>query len=102
MPSPPSGFGERLKSRGRPADLFCVSSPSEIAAPYGSASLMALVRDFDRDAATHRRLIREILQTQRESFYAAAIEILKGDTDSRAVQFLVALLVSANLLFRAL
>jgi HEAT repeat protein len=79
-----------------------VSSPSEIAAPYGSASLMALVRDFDRDAATHRRLIREILQTQRESFYAAAIEILKGDTDSRAVQFLVALLVSANLLFRAL
>ena len=67
-----------------------------------SAALFALVRDFDRDAAGHRKRIGEILHYQPESFYATTIEILKRDTDSRAVQCLVTLLVSHNLVFRAL
>jgi HEAT repeat protein len=63
---------------------------------------VSLVRDFDRDAVAHRRRISDFLQYQPESFYTATIEILKEDMDSRAVQFLVTLLVSENLLFRAL
>jgi hypothetical protein len=69
---------------------------------YGPAALVALVRDFDRDAASCRKRISEILQYEPESFYATTIEILKRDTDSRAAQFLVALMLSQNLIFRAL
>jgi hypothetical protein len=89
------------------ADLIYVSSSLEtpapyIPAPYSSASLVALVRDFDRNAAVHRTLIREVQQYQPESFYATAIGILKAGADSRGVEFLVGLLISQNLLFRAL
>jgi hypothetical protein len=64
--------------------------------------LAALVRDFDRDAVTNRKRITEFLQCEPEGFYVAAVEILKKDADSRASQYLVALLVYGNLLFRAL
>jgi hypothetical protein len=60
------------------------------------------VRDFDRDAVASRKRITEFLQFQPEAFYGAAVEILKKDTDSRAAQYLVALLIQGNLLFRAL
>ena len=63
---------------------------------------MALVRDFDQDSVGNRDRISEILQYQPEVFYATAIEILKQDANSRATQYLVTLLVSQNLLFRAL
>jgi hypothetical protein len=63
---------------------------------------VALVRDFDRDSVTIRKRITEFLQYEPEVFYAAAIEVLKQDMDSRAAQYLVALFVHGNLLFRAL
>jgi len=68
---------------------------------YSSAALVAVVRDFDRDAVTNRTRITEFLQAEPEAFYLTAIEILKNDVDSRAAQYLVALLVHSNLLFRA-
>jgi HEAT repeat protein len=61
-----------------------------------------VVRDFDRDAVANSQRIGEILQVEPEGFYLAAIEILKKDMDSRAAQYLVTLLVSQDLLFRAL
>ena len=79
-----------------------MSSPAELQARDSPGSLVALVRDFDSDAVAYRRRISDFLQYQPESFYTATIEILKEDMDSRAVQFLVTLLVSENLLFRAL
>jgi HEAT repeat protein len=84
------------------ADLLYVTPPTEIQAPYSPGSLVSLVRDFDRDAVAHRRRISDFLQYQPELFYTTTIEILKKDMDSRAVQFLVTLLVSQNFLFRAL
>ena len=78
-----------------------MSSLSETQALYSPAALTALVRDFDRDAAANRKRINEILQYQPEVFYRTAIEILKQDLDSRAAQYLVTLLVSQDLLFRA-
>ena len=82
------------------ADLFNVSSLPETL--NGPAALAALVRDFDRDAVANRKRIDEILQYHPEAFYMTTIEILKKDIDSRAAQYLLALLVSQNLLFQAL
>jgi len=79
-----------------------VATLPETHAAYGAAALAALVRDFDRDAAASRRRISEILQYQPEAFYETTIETLKKDADSRAAQYLVTLLISQNLLFRAL
>jgi hypothetical protein len=63
---------------------------------------VALVRDFDRDALANSKCISEILRHHREVFYSTSVEILKYDADSRAAQYLVKLLVTGNLLFRAL
>jgi len=79
-----------------------VSSLVETQVLYSPAALAALVRDFDRDAITNRKHITEFLQFEPEGFYLTAVEILKKDMDSRAAQYLVALLVHGNLLFRAL
>lgn len=79
-----------------------MSGPPEIALTYSSAALVALVRDFDRDANAARKLIRDILQFEPETFYSTTIEILKNGVDSPGARFLVTLLVSQNLLFRAL
>jgi len=79
-----------------------VSALPEPQAFYSPAALAALVRDFDRDAVGNRKRISEILQFDSECFYLTAIEILKKDLDSRAAQYLISLLVSRNLLFRAL
>jgi hypothetical protein len=79
-----------------------VSSLLETQVLYSPAALAALVRDFDRDAVTNRKHITEFLQFEPEGFYLTAVEILKKDMDSRASQYLVALLVHGNLLFRAL
>ncbi len=46
--------------------------------------------------------IRELLESDPESFYSGAIAILKKADDSRGSQYLVELLVSYNLLLRAL
>lgn len=79
-----------------------MSSLSENRSLYTPAVLLALVRDFDRDAAANQGRISEILQNEPEIFYRTTIEILEKDTGSRAAQHLVALLISGGLLLRAL
>jgi hypothetical protein len=63
---------------------------------------LTLVRDFDRDTVANRKLMSDFLQREPEVFYRTTIAILKKETGSRAAQYLVALLISGNLLFRAL
>jgi hypothetical protein len=64
--------------------------------------LEALVHYFDRDAAGNGRLIRELLQKDRQSFYAAAIEILRTRDDSRGSQYLISVLAAGDLLLPTL
>ena len=64
--------------------------------------LAALVRNFDRDATGNRKLIRELVENDCESFYCGAVEVLKQADDSRGSQYVVALLVAYDLLLRAL
>ncbi len=61
-----------------------------------------LVHGFDRDAARHGPLIRKLLRTDREAFYAGAIELLRTQDESRGVQFLISVLAADELLLRAL
>ena len=70
--------------------------------PGGKAALESLLRNFASDMVRHRQLIRELLDSDREAFLAHTIEILKTDTDSRGVRYLMSLLLSENLLFQAL
>ena len=61
-----------------------------------------LVKNFEADAATSRQQIRDLLDNDRDLFYATSIEILKSTADSRGAQYLVALLVSNGMLLQAL
>jgi len=79
-----------------------VEAPTGIPGPGGSAALERLLRNFASDMVRHRQLIRELLDSDREAFLAHTIEILKTDTDSRGVRYLMSLLLSENLLFEAL
>jgi HEAT repeat protein len=63
---------------------------------------LALVRDFDRDTVANRKRMSDFLQRDPEVFYRTTIEILRKDAEARAAQHLVALLISGDLLFRAL
>jgi HEAT repeat protein len=67
-----------------------------------NATLQALVRYFDRDAVENRKLIRGLLDSDREAFYSSALDILKDQNDSRGCQYLVTLFVAYGLLLRAL
>jgi hypothetical protein len=64
--------------------------------------LEALVRNFERDVAENRKLIRDQLDDDPEAFYRNAIALLKNTDESRGFQHLVVLLVSNGLLVRAL
>jgi hypothetical protein len=64
--------------------------------------LEALVRNFERDVAENRKLIREQLDNDPEAFYRNSIGLLKNADESRGFQHLVVLLVSNGLLLRAL
>jgi HEAT repeat protein len=66
------------------------------------SNLQALVRHFDRDAVENRKLIRQLLESDRDTFYASALQILKSQNDSRGCQYLVTLFVAFDLLLRAL
>jgi hypothetical protein len=66
------------------------------------AVLGNLVRNFEADPSVSRQQIRDILDNNREIFYATSIEILKSTEDSRGAQYLVALLVTNGMLLRAL
>jgi HEAT repeat protein len=65
-------------------------------------SLEGLVRNFEPDAPANRKLIRDIFDSDREIFYRSAIDILRTASDSRGVQYLVALMVANGMLVRAL
>ncbi|MEI9971685.1 MAG: HEAT repeat domain-containing protein [Ignavibacteriota bacterium] len=78
-----------------------MSSVLETQAVYTPALLTGLVRDFDREPLLSRKRISEFLQAEPEVFYLTAIGILQKELDSRAAQYLVALLVYAGMLFRA-
>jgi hypothetical protein len=65
-------------------------------------ALERLVRDFEADAVTNRKLIRDIFDSDQELFYEGALDILKTSSDSRGSQHLVALLVANGMLARAL
>ena len=67
-----------------------------------NASLQALVRHFDRDAVENRKLIRDLLERDRDGFYSSALDILRTQGDSRGCQYLVTLFVAYDLLRRAL
>ena len=64
--------------------------------------LEALVRNFERDVAENRKLIREQLDNDPEVFYKNAIALLTNSDESRGFQHLVVLLVSGGFLLRAL
>ncbi len=65
-------------------------------------ALTNLITNFETDAAESRKQIRDLLDNNRELFYATSVEILKASGDSRGGQYLVALMVSTGLLLRAL
>src|ERR1039458_2200696 len=84
------------------ADLIYVSSLPQIREPRNRAALEAMVRNFSSDPVRYRHSIHELLDDDRDAFLTNVVRILKSDTDSRAVQYLLALLVSENLLYDAL
>jgi hypothetical protein len=61
-----------------------------------------LVKNYDCDAASHGRLIRELLKADRRGFYSGAIEILRTCDESRGAQHLITVLASGELLTPAL
>jgi HEAT repeats len=65
-------------------------------------SLEGLVRNFEADATTNRKLIRDIFDSDRTVSYSCAIEILKSTGDSRGAQYLIALIVANGMLLQAL
>jgi hypothetical protein len=64
--------------------------------------LEALVRNFERDVAENRKLIRDQLDNGPEAFYRNSIALMKSADESRGFQHLVLLLVSSGFLLRAL
>lgn len=65
-------------------------------------ALGSLVRNFEADAVASRQQIRNLLDNEREHFYASSVSILRTSGDSRGAQYLVALLVSNGMLLQAL
>jgi HEAT repeat protein len=57
-------------------------------------SLDSVVRNFESDAITNRKLIRDIFDSDHEIFYRSAVDILRTASDSRGAQYLVALMVA--------
>ncbi len=60
------------------------------------------MRNFERDASRSGKLVRELLETNRDAFYSAAIDLLRNPHDTRGSQCLITTLVGNNLLFTAL
>ena len=66
------------------------------------SKLTALMRDFDRDGVTSRRLIDELLQVGSDAFREAAVQVLNGAGDTRAAQCLIGVLAENGLLLPVL
>ena len=74
----------------------------DLSAEDSRTTLQALVQGFNRDAAGSRKLMRDLLDNDRQSFYSSAIEVLKTQDDSPAFQYLATLLATSDLLLPAL
>jgi hypothetical protein len=66
------------------------------------ALLANLVRNFETDPSNSRNRIRDLLDNDRELFYATSMAVLKTAADSRGGQYLVSLMAANGLLQRAL
>uniref|UniRef100_Q029J2 PBS lyase HEAT domain protein repeat-containing protein n=1 Tax=Solibacter usitatus (strain Ellin6076) TaxID=234267 RepID=Q029J2_SOLUE len=66
------------------------------------AALTNLVRNFESDAAGSRKQIRDLMDNDRNLFFASAMEIVKSAGDSRGGQFVVALFAANGMLLKAL
>lgn len=66
------------------------------------SKLAGLMRGFERDAATSRRLIGELLEADPDAFRRAAVEAVKVPDDSRAFRYVITVLVSSGLLMPVL
>ncbi len=66
------------------------------------ASLEELLAGFDRDGVRTRNRIRELVETDPQSFRNDALRLLKTPSSSRGVRYVVKLLVSNDFLFQAL
>lgn len=94
-----------LKIPWAPADLTHVlPSGTTTDRPIDDARtiLEALVRNFERDIAENRKLIREQFENDPAAFYHNSIALLGRGDESRGFQHLVLFLVSNGLLLRAL
>jgi hypothetical protein len=56
-----------------------------------------MLRSFNGNAVHYHRAIRELLDEDRDAFRESVVRILRSETDSPAAQYLLALLVSGNL-----
>jgi HEAT repeat protein len=65
-------------------------------------NLEALVRNLDLDAARSKRLIRQLLEEDRDKFYRTAIPLLRAGLESAGAQYVVGTLCAAGLLVRVL
>jgi hypothetical protein len=83
-------------------DVLPSGAPTARPAVDSRTILEALVRNFERDVAENRKLIREQLDDDPEAFYNNAIALLKDSDESRGFQHLVVLLVSNGFLLKAL
>ena len=64
--------------------------------------LAGLIRGYATHATENRRLIRGMLDDDRDRFYAATVEALKTPEDSRGFRYLISLLMGRDMLFEAL
>jgi len=72
---------EEYKVFGRAARCFCVSiytAAKEQSLEDIRAALFHMVRNFEADAPTSRKQIRDLLDNDRALFYSSAIDVLKG------------------------
>jgi hypothetical protein len=64
--------------------------------------LRALAQRFEGEGRESRKLIRELAEVDWPAFYAAALEVLKTEADSRGGRYLVSLLIGRDELPNAL
>jgi hypothetical protein len=78
-----------------------VGGGEQLADPF-RPNLDALVRNLDRDAARSKRLIRQLMEDDRDAFLRSALPILRTHLDSAGAQYLVGALSASGMLVKAL
>lgn len=78
-----------------------VGGGEQLADPF-RPNLDALVRNLDRDAARSKRLIRQMMEDDQDSFLRTALPILRTHLDSVGAQYVVGVLSASGMLVKAL